>query len=78
MTEDRAELPVIDLADLPDVLTLQEAAAVVGMDHRTLRRAIHRGELAAFLPRNRPALRVGRGQGYRIHRDDLTNWYFGL
>ncbi len=65
------------LEDLADTLTLQEAARAVAMDERTLRRAIRRGELPAFLPRGREPLRVGRGQGYRISREDLQTWYFG-
>ncbi len=68
---------LLSLDDLPESLTLQEAADAVRMDHRTLRRAIRRGELIAYIPRGRDPLRAGRGQGYRIQRQDLQDWYFG-
>jgi hypothetical protein len=68
--------------DLPplsgaDVLTLREAAAQVRMAPTTLRYAIWRGELAAFIPRGRDPIHAGPTQGYRIYRADLQRWYFG-
>jgi len=66
------------LEDLPELMTLAEAAKVVEMHHRTLRRAIIRGELEAFIPRGRDPLRAGRGHGYRITREALASWYLNV
>jgi excisionase family DNA binding protein len=57
----------VSLDDCPPVLRVQEAAEVALVDAKTLRRAIHRGEL--------PALIAGRV--IRIHRDALTAWLMG-
>ena len=71
--------PDPDLPELggPDSLTLREAAAQVGMSPATLRAAIWRGELAAFIPRGRAPKKAGPKHGYRIYRADLQRWYFG-
>jgi hypothetical protein len=65
------------LEDIPELMTLKEAAAAVEMTELTLRTAIKRGELEAFIPRGRDASRAGRGQGYRITREALRAYYFG-
>lgn len=68
---------MVELGDLPDVLTLEEAARAVGMTQATLRAGIKKGKLRAFLPRGvTDPLRAGRGQGYRITGPDLESWYF--
>lgn len=67
----------LTLEDLPEIMTLVEAAAAVEMTSVTLRKAIKTGELEAFIPRDRPPLRAGRGQGYRITRESLQRYYFG-
>lgn len=66
----------LSLADLPDVLTLAEAAAALSTSGATLRAAIKAGDLAAFIPRGRDPRRAGRAMGYRIHKADLQRWYF--
>lgn len=66
----------LTLEDLPDLMTLAEASAAIEMSIPTMRVAIKRGELEAFIPRGREPLRAGRGQGYRITRDALTRFYF--
>jgi len=66
----------LDLADLPDLLTLRDAAEAVRMTVLTMRRAVKSGDLPAFIPRGRDPIRAGRGQGYRIRREDLQAWYF--
>lgn len=68
--------PDLTLDDLPELMTLAQAAAAVRMNEHSLRVAIKAGELAAFIPRGRDPLRSGRGQGYRIRREDLQRWYF--
>lgn len=44
---------------------LGEAAAMLGLNPATLRRAIHKGELAAFT----------LGKGYRVSRAELAAWW---
>lgn len=66
----------LSLDDLPTIMTLAEAAQAVEMKVPTLRVAIKRGELDAFIPRGREPLRAGPGQGYRITREALTRYYF--
>jgi len=67
----------LTLEDLPEIMTLVEAAARVEMQPLTLRKEIKVGSLEAFIPRGREPLRAGRGQGYRITREALQRWYFG-
>lgn len=67
----------LTLDDLPDVLTLAQAAQAVSMTEATLRKSIKDGSLRAFLPRGvTEPLRAGRGQGYRIEKSALEAWYF--
>lgn len=66
----------LDLADLPDLMTLQELSVRLEMSVPTLRKAIKSGELEAFIPRGREPLRAGRGMGYRITREAATRYYF--
>lgn len=65
------------LEDLPEHMTLAEAAERVEMRVPTLRKAIKAGELEAYIPRGRDPLRAGPGQGYRITKAALTRWFFG-
>lgn len=63
-------VPVEEIAmeDEPHTYSLKEAAAIVGLHTKTLRRAIHDGELKAF----------GGGKGgavYRISRVELAKWW---
>lgn len=67
----------LTLEGIPELMTLAEAAAMVEMTITAVRMAIKRGELKAFIPRGRPPLRAGRGQGYRITRESLQAYYFG-
>lgn len=71
MTEQR-EYPSLD----EPMLSLRQAAELVGMNIVTLREAIHAGTLKAYLPRDVPPDRVGRA-GYRIRKPDLQAWFFG-
>lgn len=58
------------------VLTVAEAAELVGVHHNTIRRAIKNGELAAHMPLGRDPRRAGNF-GYRIARAELLRWYAG-
>lgn len=60
-----------------DLYDLAGAAKAVQMSVPTLRTAIRRGELEAFIPRGKDPLRAGPGHGYRITRQALASWYFG-
>jgi len=68
--------PPINLDDIPELMDLAEAAGLVHMHPNTLRQAIKRGDLEAWISRGREPLRAGRSQGYRISRHGLTAWYF--
>jgi hypothetical protein len=68
--------PPDSLDDAP-TLTLVEAAAKVDMAPSTLRTAIRRGELEAFLPRGKHPGRTGPGKGYRIRIAELERWFLG-
>lgn len=70
------EPTTFDLEDIPETMSVKEAAAVLGVQHYTIRRAIWRGELEAVMPRGRDPQRAGR-MGYRITREALRSWYFG-
>lgn len=65
------------LANLGDLVTLKEAAEATRLSERTIRSAIARGDLAAFIPGNRDKRWPGRGLGYRIKKTDLETWFFG-
>jgi excisionase family DNA binding protein len=64
------------LEDLPELMSLSEAAEAVRMSVGAIRMAVKSGDLPAFIPRGRDPMRAGRGQGYRIRREDLQKWYF--
>lgn len=70
-------MTALSFEDLPALLSLREAALAVKMTVPTLRKAIKRGELDAFIPRGRDPLRAGPRLGYRIKREKLAEWYFG-
>lgn len=57
-------------------LSVTQAASLLGINHKTIREAIHKGELEAVIPRGRDATMTGR-LGYRIKRADLHGWWFG-
>jgi len=59
------------------VMTIPEAARVVGVSPRAIRKAIKGKRLRAFIIGGRSPLRSGAGLGYRIKRRDLQAWYFG-
>lgn len=66
----------LSIDDLPEIMTLADAAQRVGMSVTTLRKEIKAGALVAFIPRGREPLRAGPGLGYRITKQALTSWYF--
>lgn len=59
------------------VMTIPEAAKVVGVSPRAIRKAIRGGRLRAFIIGGRKPIQSGAGLGYRIKRSDLQAWYFG-
>lgn len=63
--------------DGPELLSIKEAAAGLGVIPRTIRHAIKDGSLPAFIPFGKEPGRTGPGHGYRIKREDLHRWYFG-
>lgn len=65
----------LDIAE--DVLNIPQAAAATRMSEYTIRQAIVRKELPAWIPGGRPPGASGRGVGYRIKKKDLESWYFG-
>lgn len=68
-------LPSFD-DDTADILTLGQCAWLCKLKPPTIRDAIKRGELAAFIPRGRAPGRTGPGNGYRVFRADLQRWFF--
>lgn len=67
----------LTLESLGDIVTAAELAKATHLSLRTIRRAIRRGELPAFLPTARPITALGRGMGYRIYKKDAEAWFFG-
>lgn len=67
----------VDLSDIPELMSIKEAAAAVHLSSLTIRNAIRSGALAATIIAGRDPRKAGRGLGYRIHRDALQRWYFG-
>lgn len=65
------------LGNLGDLVTLKEAAEATRLSSKTIRAAITRGALPAFIPGNRNKRTPGRGMGYRIKKADLQSWFFG-
>lgn len=59
------------------VMTIPEAAKVVRVSPRAIRKAIKGGRLKAFIIGGRDPIHSGAGLGYRIKRRDLQAWYFG-
>jgi excisionase family DNA binding protein len=59
------------------VMSIPEAAKVVGVSPRAIRKAIKGGRLRAFIIGGRKPIQSGAGLGYRIKRRDLQAWYFG-
>jgi excisionase family DNA binding protein len=57
----------VTLDDCPPVLKVDQAAEVALCDAKTIRQAIHRGELAALVS----------GRVIRVHRDALKAWLLG-
>lgn len=66
------------LEGVADVMTIPEAAKACGVSPRTIRKAIRTGELEATVIGGREPIRSGRGLGYRITREALQRWYFGM
>jgi excisionase family DNA binding protein len=60
-----------------EILTIPEAAKMVGVGPRTIRQAIRHKKLPAFIVGGRTPNRSGAGLGYRIRKNDLQRWYFG-
>jgi len=58
-------------------LTVPEAARRVGVHEDTIRSAIKKGDLPAFLPMGKEPGKGGRGGGYRIMPAALERWYLG-
>ena len=58
---------LMTLDDCPPVLTVEQAAQVALVDPKSIRKAIHRGELKA----------LASGRLIRIHRDALKRWLMG-
>lgn len=84
MTSQHVPDRTLTLDDIPEIVTVAEAAAAVRMSQAVLKAAIRRGELEAFIPgigtwKSNPTgvKHAGRGRTYRIHRKALARWYFG-
>lgn len=76
--QDTLPLSELTLDNVPELVTLREAAAATRLSVEVVRAAIRNGSLPAFMPggpRNPKA--PGRGMGYRIRKGDLQRWYFG-
>lgn len=56
---------------MTEFVTVREAATLLGVSDRTVRAAIKRGELRAYVPSGRRA--PGR-LGYRLRRADVLSW----
>lgn len=68
---------VLTLDNIGELVTIREAAAATRLSEKTIRHAIVSEALRAFIPgKPRSPLRAGRGNGYRIHRADLQQWFF--
>jgi excisionase family DNA binding protein len=65
-----------DFSQLPETMTLNEAAELLNISVSTLRKAYRAGELTVFAPRGRHPLHMGPGMGYRVARAELQRWYF--
>lgn len=59
--------PALNLDDCPPVMRVDEAARVALVDAKTIRRAIHAGELRALVS----------GRVIRVHRGQLEAWLRG-
>lgn len=71
-------LSELTLDNIPELVTVSEAAAATRLSPPLIKAAIRRGDLSAFLPGGpRNVKSPGRGMGYRIRRADLQAWYFG-
>lgn len=74
----RKGLSELTLDNIPDLVTVSEAAAATRLSSDLIKAAIRRGDLPAFLPGGKRDVRSpGRGMGYRITKADLQAWYFG-
>jgi excisionase family DNA binding protein len=60
-----------------EIYTIPEAATLVGVSPRTIRKAIRSKKLRAFIVGGRKPLESGAGLGYRIVKMDIQRWYFG-
>lgn len=67
----------LSLEDLPDMLTVPEAAKATRLNAESIRRAIRRGELEAIGRAGKRGKNLGN-YGYRIHKATLEAWYFNL
>lgn len=65
------------LPGVADLLSAREAAEALGVSLQTIRGAIRRKELPAFVVGGRSPKAPGRGLGYRIRKTDLQAWFFG-
>lgn len=75
---ERSNMPTPDaFVDAPETFSITEAARLLGLTPQTIRKAIRKGEIEAFIIGNREPLKSGRGMGYRITRAALQSWYFG-
>lgn len=72
MAKTDAKLP--GLEDIPNVLNIAQACQATRLGDYAIREAIKRRELPAFMPGNGKG---GRGLGWRIHKADLEEWFFG-
>lgn len=68
----------LNLDDLPDTLSVREAAEAIRSNPETIRRAIRKGTLAAIAPRGVTNPKAFGTSGYRIHKAELERWYFNL
>lgn len=57
------------------MLTINEAADLLGINHRAIRSGIHRGTLRAHLPPGANPKHPGRFR-YTIAPTDLRDWWF--
>lgn len=65
----------LTLENLPESMSVREAAATVKVHYQTIYKAIREGKLKAVLPAGAEGKRGGRF-GYRISAAALQAWYF--
>lgn len=70
-------MPRTILVDTQGEMSVTQAAKVLGVNHKTIRKAIADGSLPAYAPRGRSGPHMGPGMGWRIKDVDLVKWWRG-